>query len=300
MGHQQIRTQWHKIAETLGSGEWDYGRVAVLAASGEMQSEETDLRTLRDMVQDGDDLPKFFFEEELIHKMSRGDIEKSIGALHDAGIFRLPYPSLIAEFNLHGVHHAVILMESEDLQKKTENPFCAIPIWIDGGQILLSPTVTYFRLERVDGALRVRFEGRDAFYLPKGDISTESIKKVEHTITSSCGVALYCSVLLLNTRGVDKEHVVCERLNRVRAQTGKRPVPEHTVIRIGHVYDRSGNAVSVGGRGPMPVHWRRGHTRQQRIGHGRTGTKLVYIEPCLVNYVEGEEKPRPRDKEVAW
>ena len=109
-------------------------------------------------------------------------------------------------------------------------------------------------------------------------------------------------MLLLNTRGVEKEVVKCERLNRSRARQGHRPVPDHTVIRIGHVYDRSGHATSVGGGGrePMPVHWRRGHTRLQRIGHGRTQTKLVYIEPCLVNYIEGEDVPVPRSKEVAW
>ena len=40
---------------------------------------------------------------------------------------------------------------------------------------------------------------------------------------------------------------------------------------------------STGARGKYRTHWRRGHWRVQRHGQARKDTKLIFIEPVLIN-----------------
>lgn len=107
---------------------------------------------------------------------------------------------------------------------------------------------------------------------------------------------LQSCMLLLNTKGVAQEVVAApEKLNRSRTKSGKAPIPSCTVVRIGKVYDRSGNEVSNPTGRHMPIHWRAGHTRQQHYGAGNQKIKQVYIKPVLVNYdphTEATVKPR--------
>lgn len=113
--------------------------------------------------------------------------------------------------------------------------------------------------------------------------------------------ALSALTLLLNTRGIHKEVITPTRLNKKRQGSGKVAIPSHTFIRLGHVYDRSGLQIKLdpNSRKPVRVHWRRGHTKQVVYGQGRKLRKLQYIEPCLVNYSEGGDKPVPSVK-VRW
>ena len=102
----------------------------------------------------------------------------------------------------------------------------------------------------------------------------------------------------MHTRGVRKDAIPApEKLNKARAARGLGPIREHTVIRIGHVYDREGraHAYSEGSRSPMRVHWRRAHTRRQHYGARREHVKTVLIQACLVNY-EGGDVPEFKAK----
>lgn len=119
---------------------------------------------------------------------------------------------------------------------------------------------------------------------------------VEHSLQPV--VQAVCAlIVVLRTKGVTQDRIeVPHVLNKTRLQSGKTIIQDHTVLRIGHVYDKSGNAHKYTGR-TMPVHWRAGHWRNQAFGPGRTRHYDLFIEPMLINYVDGD-KPVPRPKEL--
>lgn len=113
--------------------------------------------------------------------------------------------------------------------------------------------------------------------------------------------ALMCAMLLVNTRGITKEIIEPTRLNKKRKQSSKPPIPRHTVLHIGTVYSRNGQATpyNEGTRKTMVVHWRAGYIRQQPYGPNRSLRKPKWIEPTLVNYdPESGEMPEVKPRIV--
>ena len=88
---------------------------------------------------------------------------------------------------------------------------------------------------------------------------------------------------LLHTKGVAKETSDHKKWNEKRVKNGQVPLTDYTYLRIGKVYDRSGNEVK-GHHDLSKIFWRRGHTRNQPCGRGRMERKTIYISPHLVNY----------------
>lgn len=124
---------------------------------------------------------------------------------------------------------------------------------------------------------------------------------IDEDLSLAAVIAMHIALLLLNTRGIISERVDTSKLNKARAKGGKRNLPlnPYHVVRVGHVYDASGRAHDVKGSGrTMPVHWRAGHIRNVRYGPYSEPAKHrpKWIEPCLVNYDEGDA-PMPK-KEV--
>jgi hypothetical protein len=115
-------------------------------------------------------------------------------------------------------------------------------------------------------------------------------------------VGVNLALLMLNTKGIDKEVVVVsESLNKKRVQRGKPRIPTHSVVRIGTIYRRDGTAIkNENGRGGwhMPMHWRCGYARIQHFGKNREETKTVYIPPCIVNYKPEEDAPAAPHRKV--
>jgi hypothetical protein len=92
-----------------------------------------------------------------------------------------------------------------------------------------------------------------------------------------------------STRGIEKELIVPEPLNRKRRITGKPEIPRHTVVRIGSVYDCEGRAHSVGTGRQLPLHLRIGHARHQAHGPKHSERKWIFISPVIVNYRPDDE-----------
>jgi hypothetical protein len=121
---------------------------------------------------------------------------------------------------------------------------------------------------------------------------------VQQTWTKDAGSIYYAAVsayLLMSTAGIAKEVISCEKLNRKRGPgTGKPIIPQHTYIRIGHVYRSASSKDSdtyVPRRSPRP-HWRRGHLRGVHYGEGRAFLRTKYIPPKLVAYHGDDQKPK--------
>ena len=100
------------------------------------------------------------------------------------------------------------------------------------------------------------------------------------------GFAAQIALLMLHTRGIEKEVIEPTKLNAKRQGTGKIRIPRHTVVRIRR-YDREGRAHSVGGGRQLPLHLRIGHARHQAHGPHHSERKWIFIPPVIVNYRPG-------------
>ena len=107
-------------------------------------------------------------------------------------------------------------------------------------------------------------------------------------------MALGVCLLMLNIQGVEKEMIEAKKLNKARIARGKPSIPQHTVMRIGHVYDQNGERIGLGTGRVMAVHMRAGHARRQHHGPGNSLVKFVYIPPVLVNFTPGIEPTMPK------
>lgn len=128
-------------------------------------------------------------------------------------------------------------------------------------------------------------------------------RSMEYAMYLVVAEAMAIAMLMLNTKGVSVQRVDTTAINKARAKRNVPPsqrIHPYSVVRIGHVYDRHGKAHDVAGSGRhMPVHWRAGHLRNQFYGAGRKLRKLIFIEPCLVNFDPLSEAPLPQ-REVLY
>ena len=309
-----IKTRWHRVIEAVRAGH-----VVFPTAAGDYTNAsdlpEFNPRALEEMLGFMNNAARYFIAPELLTVMERPDCVESVMALHDAGIMRLPFPVVLVEFDLGPVRHFTLLWETST-ERREQHPFFAVPISLysypDKGDYLLLTPFTIFVSEpfRERDQVMVRYAGAaagylDADYLERALQATRDRLLEEETDAVTRG--LFSSLLLLNTRGVVKEVIdPGERLNRRRVARNRPMIPKHTIIRVGHVYDRSNQQhlfYDSSGRAKQRLHWRPGYTATRWTGP-RTGPqvpKLVYVEPYLVNYdpIVGDRPPMP-EREVRW
>lgn len=211
--------------------------------------------------------PKYVISAEVMAIMTRRDVQTSIGAMIEAGIARLPYAPLLVEYSVDAnvpVRRFVLLDELAN-----EGAFMA-RVAVLNGRTFAAISDAHIVVEVVDGGLKV----------------TQS----RHANDGMAAVlAVSIAMLMLNIRGLDRELVITDRLNKGRLRSKELPIPRHNIVRIGTVYDRAGDAHAAGpGTRHMPVHLRTGYVRNQAHGRGLTEHRPVYIPPVLVNYREGE------------
>lgn len=219
--------------------------------------------------------PKYAIATTLLAVLAREDIQKSILAMLEAGIAKLPFSPLLIEFSVTPEFRRFVLLEEETA---------------------------------------VGFSARHAL-LNRDDFASVSPSQVRAKLTPvglnverhadegegwATALAVSTALLMLNIRGVDKQVIEVERLNRQRGFRGRAAIPRHTVLRIGVIFDRHGQGTVQGASGRhMPVHLRAGHTRLQACGEGFADRKPVYIAPVLVNYrPDSVETPRLPEKVV--
>lgn len=217
--------------------------------------------------------PKFVVSDEVMRLLPRDDVQKSIAAMIEAGICKLPYDPVLIEFAMiPQVRRFVLLAEA-------------------GGNVagvIGARSATLFRDDRAivqDNRmqLEVMSEGLLVHHF------------TDQTDALAVGLAGAVALMMLNTKGIDKDVIETERLNRARLKSGKaQMIPQHTVVRIGTIYDRSGRGHAAGTTGRrMPVHLRSAFVRNQAFGKNWEEHRLVYIPPVLVNYREGDDVPVP-------
>jgi hypothetical protein len=225
----------------------------------------TRLHRLADMV--GDELPAangrhYVITDNLLAALTRDDVQRSIGALIEANMARLPFPTMLVEFSITpGVTRFVWLRE-------VAGGLEALTAMLAGAMATMPVQAALVTI--VDGGLRVE-------------------RHADERDGQAVALGAAFALLMLNIKGVEKQHIDPVRLNQARLAVGRAPVPAHVLMKIGVVYDRHGRPVAGGGL--KVVYLRAGHMRQQAVGPGWKDHKPVYIAPQLVNYRDGDEAP---------
>jgi len=204
---------------------------------------------------------KYFVEDDVVGIIQREDAFSSIKALVEAGVCRLPYNPMVLEFQATDKFRWLILLEEVNEGEK----ILAQAIFLH-----LPTDTTIYSAKDID--VFMDGEGFAVFGVGRNQDA--------HAIICAVTMAL----LFLNTKGIEKKYIEPVAFNKARAKKGRPQAPGITVLRIGTVYGRNGEAVGGGVPGMRKVHLRAGHTRRQHYGPGNEQVKIVYIPPVLVNY----------------
>jgi hypothetical protein len=216
---------------------------------------------------------KYLVENDVVQIIQREDAFKSVQALVEAGIMKLPYSPMVMEFSATEQFRWFILMIDKGECIKCTAIFLHLPT-----------DRTVYACPQAD------------LYIEKDGMVCNGPEQMQHghAIIAAATMAL----LFLNTKGIEKTHITCDALNKQRERKGRSLIPAVTVIRIATVYDRNGKATKHVSGGKMRVHLRAGYTRRQHYGPGNEQTKIVYIEPCLVNFQPGDEMPAAPSRRI--
>lgn len=215
-------------------------------------------------------LPHYVIDKSLSDLLTRGDVRASIDAMIEADIAHLPFPEMLIEIDTGSARSFVVLAEADGAFRAS--------MAVLRGEEAVEVDPDPMTIQLGDAAMEVRTEaGRS-----------------HASWMRTAGVCLGIALLMLNIQGVEKEVIEPTRLNRSRVACGKPSIPGHSVMRIGHVYDRNGVRQGFGVGRQMPVHLRAGHARRQHYGENNTLIKTVYIPPVLVNFKPGAEVNQPK------
>lgn len=255
-----IRTKLHVLAENIDPSNMQLGK---------------DNKIIKDMLAAAD----FVVDADVVEMVKRDDCKKSVRALVKAGMFHLPYNPMVVEFEIGRLSHEFCY-----LHQAADGTIYGRPVLmaLDDETAMVANFEIRARVHD-NGEIMVEYEG----YNTKED-STE-----RRLFYHSFAVSLHVALLMLNTKGIEKQVVeVSETLNRKRQSRGKPAIPHHSVVHIGTIYRRDGSAIKRGEGGwHMPMHWRCGYTRRQHFGSNRSQEKMVYIPPCIVNFKPEETIP---------
>jgi hypothetical protein len=222
----------------------------------------TRLHKLAELV--GDDAGPFHghahyvIDGELIETLGRADLQASITAMVQANVARLPYSPILFEYEIGtNVRWFVMLTES-------------------GNRLSADVAALYSE--------KLATVSSDSFIIAVSDQKISISQNAHEADGQAACFATALALLLLNTRGITKEIIEPQRLNKARVASGKKAIPRHTVLRIGTVYARGEPHESTGSahhRG-MPVHLRAAHARDQAYGENWSLRRIIIIPPVLV------------------
>jgi hypothetical protein len=210
-------------------------------------------------------LPHYVIDHSLVEIMGRDDIQSSLAAMIEAEIARLPFSPMIVEFSIKAGVVRVVRLE------ETLEGFDAEVTTVKEGLIDVAPPV----------GLKLSTTG---LYSTVNSSMNEG---------SAAILALCMALLLLNTRGVDKEVVHCAALNKQREKRKLPLIPRYSHVKIGMIYRADGTTQSYGVGHHKCVHWRSGYVKEVPHGPARSLRKKMYIPPCLVNFQTGDTAPIP-------
>lgn len=234
------------------------------------------------MIQEMLNAASYVIDDDVLELLRRDDASKSIKALVQAGMVRLPYNPMVVEFEVAHTHHNFCLLREKD------GVISGRPIVMTNKTMLAMVAKFEIRAE-VIGEKLIIHEGIYKHGIAESEVFTRTF-----------ATALNLALLMLNTKGIDKQVItVSKSLNKKRAAHGKPCIPHHSIVHVGTIYQRDGTAIKrEGGGWHMPMHWRCGYTRLQHFGKDRAEEKMVYIPPCIVNFKPEEAEPAAPHRKI--
>lgn len=285
----QIHTKFHRLAQLILAGEEVYltaERGGISHPLTEYDKNGSAQRKLVKFLHSFSHLPKFVFDPELAYSLHTEAANDSLFDMKEAGLLRLPFPSIIVEVPLRSgertaedglpatLRQSIVLIEEYSKEKDyTERgyDFIGYDMSINaddyGEYAVVAPSPIAFIVDKPSKKLGVF--GIDAFGIP--DLG-ELAKKTSLKDAGALWRAVFCATLLLSTRGMTREVIECQKLNKHRVASGKPSIPQHTYISLGRVYkSKTGDDSTeyIPGKSPTP-HWRRGHISRWRTGSFKT------------------------------
>lgn len=237
--------------------------------------------------------PHYIVSEDIVRSSDIRDLNKTVEALAQAGLTRLPHDEMIVEipakeFNADGISKGCLHFQW----------VAAHNVWrVEYLALYEDKLYTFPKVICIGIAARKDMTAADIVqlndpslkygYIITGDVIDAT---GTHVFSNFIAYSLALTLTLMCTRGAVKEATTkadLAKLNKARAKKGRAPVPEYTVIKIGHTYNSDGSRTAhVEGISKRP-HWRRGHLRNQRFGPNLAETKQIFIEPVFINLAEG-------------
>lgn len=252
----------------------------------------------------------YVFEEALVELLERSKTQDTMKAIVEAGLFRLPYPEIVVEFSIGDAYYYVYLKERGMMGIETF--YVMLSDQRKCGNITVHPFyITSEMVRNFNGGVKFEFnhirEIQEELIRVNTATAPNSLRKFKHSIHDELHrlhhamitfMAVYLVVLLLKTNGVISEKItIPEKLNKARLRNKKQPLPDYHVVRIGHVTNKQGQRLTDFHNTRQP-HFRAGHIREQAYGPKYSLHRKIYIEPMLVNYVEGTSLPKIPNKHV--
>ncbi len=273
-----VLSKWHKVLEAVKEGRIGVGnsRLPVSLVRKEWY----------DGLAEATKVPKFVVDPKLYEVMEPRLISDSIKAMIQCNVMRLPFDPMMIECTFYDVlpdetFFLFIKGESVRLFSYLNDLAIVHPIQSEIKHAL-----------NEDGKAAMDVNTHWAF-LPDSAMqsyqSQEKYDQMAHWVARVTQRLASIAYVITNLQGVEREVIEGPtRLNRKREKSGKPPIPTYTLLRIGHVYKANGEKIDYHGSGIRQVHMRRGHTRRQRYGKELSESRLIYIEPVLVNYRGGD------------
>lgn len=237
------------------------------------------------------DKPLFVVSEQAGKLMLHSGVGEIIDAMHEAGRFRLPHEEVVVELpaqvklpaQAEGIDASVIA----HIKETGTTSFVGHCALVFNDRYFVYPAVNILTWEG-DGAT---FHVDGKFAESVSESFLDKVRPVVKQMGAYMSQALTCAVMMLDVKGFDCEVISYDKLNKSREKKGKPGVPSHTYVNLTKVYRSDGSAIDVkdGGGAKMPMHIRSGYMRRQRYGHGNELTKMIYIEPCVVNFAPDEK-----------
>lgn len=127
----------------------------------------------------------------------------------------------------------------------------------------------------------------------------------ESLLTFVLKALLYLNLPEARRRSVNEATDLAKRLRglgpKKQARLARQAARAYDRVEVGPTAEEFAAAAAVAGHRTVAPHWRRGHFRRQRIGEGRTQSRIVWIKPVLVafNADIGSAAPTPKNYRVA-
>lgn len=246
-------------------------------------------------------MPVFTANDDIVSRFRGIDLDKSLEAMIEMGMVALPFHEMMFELAGPGQNRCFGMMIQKGDKIHIQVMHKMVDPKTNKEMIAIDPAIRQFYFKKpFDKLMHINYQVCPL--LKQSARTLQWCKNVQDYSTPLAGKMIMIALVLMNTRGVVRERIAPEaKLNKARVKRLRSPVPEFTYIRIGQVYDRSGNALSVSEehmrRSPI-MHLRRAHIRNVRFGKGRTESRPTYIEACIVNYDPSADELAPKKYKV--